>query len=270
MDAGLKEATHMRPVRYSPEEWQLRLELAACYRLTDWMGWTELIYNHITARIPGTSAGTEPSSSEKPQFLINPFGLHYSEVTASNLLKIDIEGNKLEESPHPILLAGFIIHSAIHAAREDAHCIMHTHTTAGMAVSCKQDGLRADNFYSVMLDGKVAYHDFEGVTTDSGEQARIVASLGNSNQLIFRNHGLLSIGSSVPDMFFAHWRLNRACEIQLATDTLAGPVQAISPEVIAATPARMRTASKVGNQGNPNMVFQAMLRKAGIRYIDLV
>ncbi len=262
MDAGLKEATQMRPARYSAEEWQLRLELAACYRLTDWMGWTELIYNHITARVPDTGPDKH--------FLINPFGLHYSEVTASNLNKIDIDGNKLDDSPHPILLAGFIIHSAIHAARDDAHCIMHTHTTAGMAVSCKQDGLRADNFYSVMLHGKVAYHDFEGVTTDTGEQARIVASLGNRNQLIFRNHGLLSIGSTVADMFFAHWRLNRACEIQLATDTLAGPVQAVAPEVLATTPARMRGTSKVGNQGGPDMAFQGMLRKAGIRYADLV
>ena len=262
MDAGLKEATQMRPARYSVEEWQLRLELAACYRLTDWMGWTELIYNHITARVPGTGVDKH--------FLINPFGLHYSEVTASNLMKIDLEGNKLEDSPHPILLAGFIIHSAIHAARDDAHCIMHTHTTAGMAVSCKQDGLRADNFYSVMLNGKVAYHDFEGVTTDTGEQARIVASLGNRNQLIFRNHGLLSIGSNVADMFFAHWRLNRACEIQLATDSLTGAVQPVPADVLASTPARMRAASQVGNQGNPAMVFEAMLRKAGIRYAELV
>jgi len=259
MDAGMKEASQMRPSHISAEEWRQRLELAACYRLTDWMGWSELIFNHITARVPGPDK----------HFLINPFGLHYSEVTASNLVKIDLAGNKLDDSPHPVILAGFVIHSAIHAARDNAHCIMHTHTTAGMAVSCKQDGLRHDNFYSVMLKDKVAYHDFEGVTTDLDEQPRMVESLGRRHLLIFRNHGLLAIGRTVPEMFLNHWTLQRACEIQLATDSLAGPVREVAPQVLAATPERMRQANQAGTEGTAAGVFSAMLRKAGIRYEDL-
>ena len=260
MDSGLKQAAALRPAHIPQAEWELRLELASCYRLADATGWSELIYNHITARVPGPET----------HFLINPFGLHYSEVTASNLVKIDVEGNKIDDSPYPIILAGFIIHSAIHAAREDAHCIMHTHTTAGMAVSCKQSGLRADNFYSVMLNGKVAYHDFEGITTSMDEQPRMVASLGRKNLLILRNHGLLTVGPTIADMFMAHWRLNRACEIQLATDTLAGPVQAVAPAVLEATPTRMVPDSKIGTQGTAALVYSGLLRKAGIRYEDIV
>ena len=144
----------------------LRRDLAACYRLFDWMGWTELIFNHITLRLAG-------SAGKDSRYLINPFGLHYSEVTPDNLLDIDLEGNLRQESRYGVNRAGFIIHSAIHGAREDAHCIMHVHTTAGCAVSCKESGLRHDNFYSAMLYGDVAYHDYEGVTTKLDEQPRL-------------------------------------------------------------------------------------------------
>ena len=168
MNAPIRELPQAaRPADISAEEWALRLELAACYRLFAHLGWSEMIFNHITLRVPGA----------EPHFLINPYGLHYSEVTARNLVKIDLAGAVIGESAYPINPAGFVIHSAIHANRPDAHCIIHTHTTAGIAVACKKEGLAFDNFYSAQFWGRVAYHDFEGVTTDLAEQQRLVASL---------------------------------------------------------------------------------------------
>src|SRR4051794_38539817 len=142
-----------RPAEIREEEWQLRLELAACYRLFAHLGWTEMIFNHITLRVPGP----------EPEVLINPYGLHYSEGTARNLVKVDLAGQVLGQSAYPINPAGFVIHAAIHRSRPDAHCIIHTHTTAGIAVACKHEGLAFDNFYSAQFWGRVAYHDFEGV-----------------------------------------------------------------------------------------------------------
>ena len=162
-------------------EQEIRVELAALYRIFDYLGWSEMIYNHITVKIP----------SEENAFLINPYGLHYSEVKASNLVKVDINGKVLDDTPYRANPAGMTIHSAIHAARPDAHCISHTHTTEGMAIACLEEGLRYDNFYSVLLYGQVAYHDFEGITVNPGEKERLVKSLGNKNLLILRNHGLL-------------------------------------------------------------------------------
>ncbi len=260
MDLGIKEASQLRPDKFSDEEWKLRLELAACYRLVDWFGWSELIANHITARVPGP----------EKQFLINPYGLHYCEVTASNLVKINLAGDVLDDSSYPINRAGFVIHSAIHAAREDAHCIMHTHTTAGMAVACKRDGLRNDNFYSLMLSGKVAYHDFEGVTTDLDEQPRLVASLGQRNLLILRNHGLLTISRNVPQMFLAYWTLERACQIQMVSDSMAGENQPVTRSVLEAAPLRNKQSTRPKADDGTPAAFAAMLRKAGIRYDDLV
>ena len=205
----------LQPVPLPPmaaPEWALRVELAAMYRIFDYLGWTELIYNHITARVPGT----------RDQFLINPFGLHYREVTASNLVKIDIHGNKLDDSRHPVNPAGFLIHAAIHAHRPDVHVVMHTHTTAGMAVACSRPGLEVTNFYAAQLHGMVAYHDFEGITVHADEAPRLLASLGDKPLLILRNHGLLSAGSTLPQAFALLWTLQRACEIQLATNSLGG------------------------------------------------
>jgi len=165
----------------------LRIELAGTYRAFAMLGWTELIYNHITARVPGS--GTH--------FLINPFGLHYTEVNASNLVKIDVDANVIGASPYLVNPAGFVVHAAIHRALPDAHCVMHTHTTAGLAVACSQTGLDNTNFYSAQLYGMVAYHDFEGVTVRADEGARIVADLGDKRLMILRNHGLLSIGSTI-------------------------------------------------------------------------
>ena len=198
---------------FGQAEWDARVELAACYRIFDYLGWTELIYNHITLRIPGP----------EKHFLINPFGLHYSEVTASNLVKIDLDGNSVGDSDYPVNRAGYVIHSAIHRHRHDAHCIMHTHTTAGMAVACLTDGLARDNFYGAFLP-KVAYHDFQGVTTDTAEQADLVNSLGQANALILRSHGLLSCGETPAKAFSTLWTLERACQVQLASHSMNQPV----------------------------------------------
>lgn len=256
MDLG-KRVLSLKPAGMPTEEWALRLELAACYRAFDWLGWSELIFNHITARVPGPER----------HYLINPYGLWYNEVTATNLVKVDLAGKAVDGSRHPVNIAGFIIHSAIHAAREDAHCVIHTHTTAGSAVSCKKDGLRFDNFYSALLHGQVAYHAFEGVTTDTAEQARLVRSLGDKSVLILRNHGLLALGPSIPEAFTNYWTLQRACEIQCATDAMAGENLPVSPTVLQETPARIRPFRNVARPGG--LPFDGLLRRAGIRLEDL-
>jgi ribulose-5-phosphate 4-epimerase/fuculose-1-phosphate aldolase len=216
-----------------PDEWQARVQLAACYRAFDMLGWTEMIYNHITIRLPeSVSGGATGGASQSPQFLINPFGLHYSEVTASNLLKIDVKGNKLDENPWPVNPAGFTVHAAIHEGLPDAHCVMHTHTTAGVAVACTQGGLKQNNFYSAQLHGLVAYHDFEGITIHADEAPRLLANIGDKPAVILRNHGLLSWGKTLPLAFVRLWTLQRACEIQMAQAAM-GPAIAV-PEAVAA------------------------------------
>ena len=200
----------------------LRVQLAGTYRIFAMLGWTELIYNHITLRIPGPHA----------HFLINPFRLHYTEVTASNLVKIDLDGNLVDPSPHRVNPAGFVVHAAIHRAVPNAHCVMHTHTTAGLAVACSEQGLENTNFYSAQIDGMVAYHDFEGITVRADEGPRLVADLGDKPLIILRNHGLLAVGSTVAQTFARLWTLNRACEIQLASAAL-GRARPIAPEVAA-------------------------------------
>jgi ribulose-5-phosphate 4-epimerase/fuculose-1-phosphate aldolase len=211
-----------------PDEWKTRLELAACYRVFAMLGWTEMIYNHITLRLPDSVTGGAK------QFLINPFGLHYSEVTASNLLKIDLQGNKLDDSPWPVNPAGFTVHSAIHDNVPDAHCVMHTHTTNGLAVACSQGGLAQNNFYSAQLHGMVAYHDFEGITVHAEETPRLLKNLGTKPALILRNHGLLSWGKTLPLAFVRLWTLQRACDVQVAQAAL-GPAIPVSEAVAAKT-----------------------------------
>ncbi len=251
---------HARPATMSEDEWALRLELAACYRLFDVFGWVELIYNHITVRVPGPA--------DKPaQYLINPFGLNYCEVTATNLVKIDVDGNKLDDSQYPVNVAGFVIHSAIHRARPDAHCVMHTHTTAGIAVACKEGGLRTDNFYSAILAGRVGYHDFEGITTGLDEQPRLVANLGSNDVMMLRNHGLLAVGPHVPGAFITLWTLQRACEVQLAADSMSGGNVRIPDHVLRAIPEQNKPfmTGRVGEA-----VFEATLRRYGIGYESIV
>ena len=211
--------------RMHPDEWQARVQLAACYRVFDMLGWTEMIYNHITLRLPESVAGGDK------QFLINPFGLHYSEVTASNLLKIDLKGNKLDDNPWPVNPAGFTVHSAIHENVDGAHCVMHTHTTSGLAVACTKDGLAQNNFYSAQLHDMVAYHDFEGITVHGDECPRLLKNMGNKPVLILRNHGLLSWGPTIALAFVRLWTLQRACDVQLAQSAL-GPAIPV-PEAVA-------------------------------------
>ena len=229
------------------EERALRVQLAACYRVFHLLGWTELIYNHITVRIPGPER----------HFLINPFGLHYSEVKASNLVKIDLEGRVIGDSTWPVNPAGFVLHSAIHQGVDGAHCVMHTHTTAGCAVACSQAGLSMDNFYSAQLHDRVAYHDFEGITVHADEGPRVIRSIGQRPAVILRNHGLLAWGDTLPYTFAVLWTLQRACEIQVAGAAL-GPTVPI-PEAV------QRKASQDALQFDPRRgggrdVFAALVR----------
>jgi len=196
-----------RPARFSPEEWDARVQLAAAYRIFDRMGWTELIYNHISLRVPGESG----------HFLINPFGLHYSEVRASNLVKVDVRGNIVGHSDWPINPAGFTFHGAIHETLPDAHCVMHVHTTPTMAVCCLDEGLSFTNFYAAQLYGKVAYHEFEGITVHLDEGRRILASAGDKPVLLLRNHGPVTVGFNLANAFSLMWLLQRACEVQMAS-----------------------------------------------------
>ena len=205
-----KHTPYPRPQRIGSEEWQARIQLAAAYRIFDHLGWTELIYHHISLRVPG----------EDPHYLINPFGLHYSEVTASNLVKVDLAGHIVGASDWPINPAGITFHGAIHATLPDAHCVMHLHTTATQAVCCLKDGLSFTNFYAAQLYGKVAYHDFEGITVHAEEGARILRSAEGKPVLLLRNHGPVTIGHSLPQALSLMWLVNRACEIQLASSSM--------------------------------------------------
>jgi len=233
----------------SAEEMELRRELAACYRIFADLGWVGLIYNHITVRVPGAD----------DHFLINPYGLMYTEVTASNLVKIDVEGRIIGSQRYPVNPAGFVVHSALHANVPEAKCIMHTHTTAGLAVACKKDGLSFNNFYSAILIGDVAYHPFEGITVHPEEMTRLLKNIGDKRHVILRNHGLLTWGSTIPEAFVRMWTLNRACEIQLATGSIAGEDIELTDEV------RDRSARDAfhnkKDMGTGRDVFEALRRK---------
>ena len=245
--------TAARPVEDLPmteSERKARVELAACYRIFDMLGWVEMIFNHITVRVPGPEL----------RFLINPFGLQYREITASSLVLIDIEGNAVRETQWPVNRAGFVIHSAIHGAIEQAHCVMHTHTTNGVAVSCLKDGLSSDNFYGAMLHGRVAYHELQGVTVDMTERDSIVRDLGDKHVMILRNHGLLSWGANVAEAYLRLWTLQRACEVQLAT-AAAGEVHRVRPEVFEQT---VRESS-IAEKRTCDDVFAAMQRLVDAR-----
>jgi ribulose-5-phosphate 4-epimerase/fuculose-1-phosphate aldolase len=254
----LTAAEALRPEDTSPAEWRARVELAACYRVFAALGWTELVFNHITLRVPGSP----------PAFLINPFGLNYDEVTAANLIKIGHDGAPLQETPHAVNRAGFVIHSAVHAHRPDAHCVMHTHTTAGMAVACKAGGLQHDDFYGAELFGDVAYHDFEGITVRDDEGPRLVASLGDKRVLILRNHGMLVVGSDVFNAFRWMWTLQRACEVQVAADSVSGPNVGLSDAV-------RRASAQDAHDFEPRdrlerLLFTSVLRRARVEAAALL
>ena len=239
-----------------PDEQQARLQLAACYRVFAMLGWTEMIYNHITVRLPASVTGAAR------QFLINPFGLHYSEVTASNLVKIDLQGHVLDGSTYRVNPAGFVVHAAIHDALGSAHCVMHTHTTAGIAVACLQGGLQQTNFYSAQLHGMVAYHNFEGITIHADEAPRLLQSIGNKPAVILRNHGLLAWGQTLPQTFAILWTLQRACEIQLATLSMGAAIPV--SDLVA------QRCTRDALQFNPNLGAGRDLFDALVRQVDRV
>ena len=223
-----------------------RVQLAGCYRIFHMLGWTELIFNHITLRVPGPER----------IFLINPFGLHYSEVTASNLVAIDIDGVPVRETVHPINRAGFVTHSAIHGHLDGAHCVMHTHTTTGMAVACLKEGLSHDSFYGAQLHGAVAYHDFEGVTVNPEERQRMLADIGRKKAVILRNHGLLSWGADIPEAFMWLWWLQRACDIQIGA-AAAGTMNPIQTQALAQCVREAGPAERVLCE----LVYAALVRR---------
>ena len=233
------------------QEWELRLKLAATYRIFDYLGWTSIIFNHITTRIPGP----------EHNFLINPFGLRYDEVTASNLVKVDAHGKKVRGSNYEewdINQAGFTIHSAIHNKIEDALCIMHTHTPAGLAVACKTDGLSNTNIYSSMIYDRISYHDFEGVALRDDEQERLVNSIGSNPLLILRNHGLLSTGRTIEEAFVRLWTLQMACETQVLTESMLGPNIEVTREATAFNMKEVRLFNDAPRKSDKS--FDALLR----------
>jgi ribulose-5-phosphate 4-epimerase/fuculose-1-phosphate aldolase len=189
----------------SAEEWQTRVDLAAAYRLVALYGWDDLIFTHISARVPGP----------EHHFLLNPYGMMFEEVTASSLVKVDLAGNKAMESPYFVNPAGFTIHSAVHAAREDALCVMHLHTDYGIAVSAQKDGLLPVSQQAMLARASLAYHDYEGLALNEDEKPRLVADLGDKQQMILRNHGLLTVGRTTGEAFLAMFLLERACKIQI-------------------------------------------------------
>ena len=233
-------------------EWVLRRQLAAAYRLIDHFGWTELIYGHLTARVPG----------EAPHFLINPYGLNYDEVTASNLVKIDLDGRIVEPSQHPVNYAGFVIHSAVHMAHAERHkVVMHTHTRAGMAVCALKDGLLPVSMVSTAFHGKLSYHDYEGPSLDLDERERLLANLGNNQAMMLRNHGLLTTGRSVPEAFLRLYRLERACQIQLDA-AAAGTLNVLGDNLAAKSGADMDRFSEMESAvGIGDLEFAALVRK---------
>jgi ribulose-5-phosphate 4-epimerase/fuculose-1-phosphate aldolase len=254
MEAAARTGAQQVPM--TDAERQARVRLAACYRVFDHLGWTESIFNHITLRVPGPET----------VFLINPFGLNYNEVTASNLVAVDLQGRPVRPTEHPVNLAGFVTHSAIHGHVPAAHCVMHTHTTTGCAVACLAQGLSHDSFYGAQLQGRVAYHDFEGVTVNTDEQQRMLASIGEQRVVILRNHGLLTWGETLEEAFMWLWLLQRACDIQIAAAP-AGRMGQLSAKVLAQT--RLEVAAQ-----QPlvcKAAFDALVRKvdaSGAAYRD--
>jgi ribulose-5-phosphate 4-epimerase/fuculose-1-phosphate aldolase len=233
--------------RVSAEEWAVRTDLAACYRLVAHFGWDDLIFTHISARVPGTH-----------DFLINPYGLMFDEVTASNLVRVDLEGNKTLESPYEINPAGYTIHSAIHAAREDAGCVLHLHTMEGVAVSAQKDGLLPISQQATFIMLSLSYHDYEGLAMNPDEKPRLQSDLGDTRHMILRNHGLLTVARSVPDAFMQMFSLQRACEIQLLAQGNGAELVHIPQQVIDTVPEYSRLVTRGAGTG---LVWPALLRK---------
>lgn len=219
---------------FSPEEWALRVDLAAAYRLVALFGWDDLVFTHISARLP----------DRHDEFLINPYGLMFDEITASSLVKIDMNGNKLEDSPFPVNPAGFTIHSAVHAARPDAQCVLHTHTLNGVAVSAQRGGVLPISQHSIFVLSSLGYHDYEGVALRDEEKPRLVQDLGTNNYLMLRNHGLLTVGRSVAEAFQAMYFFEAVCSIQVRAQAGGGELIKIDPAIIATAHEQARQATK--------------------------
>lgn len=232
----------------STEEWAVRTDLAACYRLVAHYGWDDLVFTHITARVPGP----------EHHFLINPYGMMFEEISASSLVKIDLSGNKVLPSPHEINPAGFTIHSAIHAAREDAQCVIHLHTDCGVAVSAQRDGLLPISQISLFPLSSLGYHDYEGVALRDDEKPRLVADLGDRSVMILRNHGTLAVGPTVADAFLQIYALERACRAQILAQSGGVPLVKVSDAILAGVKEMAEKATRgLGGQ----IAWPALLRK---------
>ena len=232
----------------SPEEWQLRCDLAACYRLVALYGWSDLVFTHISARIPGP----------EHHFLINPYGLMFDEITASSLVKVDMQCNKLIESPYPVNPAGFVIHSSVHAAREDVQCVLHTHTRAGVAVSAQKNGVLPISQQSTFVLASLAYHGYEGVAFRDEEKPRLQADLGQANFLMLRNHGLLTCGKTIADAFLAMYTFEAACKIQIDAQAGGGELTQVHPQILTGVAQAMKV--QTGGLGGA-FVWPSLIRK---------
>jgi ribulose-5-phosphate 4-epimerase/fuculose-1-phosphate aldolase len=220
--------------KVSTEEWAARVDLAAAYRLVSLYKWEDLVFTHISLRVPGA----------EDEFLINPYGVFFDEITASSLVKIDLKGQKVDDSPFEVNPAGFVIHSAIHAARHDAKCVLHTHTLNGVAVSAQRGGLLPISQHSMFSLGSLAYHDFEGPALNDDEKPRLVADLGDRTSLILRNHGLLTVGETVADAWVAMYYLEASCAIQVRAQA-GGELISVPQEILAQAVSRQRQGARV-------------------------
>jgi ribulose-5-phosphate 4-epimerase/fuculose-1-phosphate aldolase len=234
----------------SAEEWQLRVDLAACYRAVALYGWDDLVFTHISARIPGP----------EHHFLINPYGLMFEEMTASSLVKVDMECRPLHDTPYPVNPAGFVIHSAIHAAREDVVCVLHTHTAAGVAVAAQKNGLLPISQQASVALMSLSYHDYEGIAVRDDEKARLQQDLGSSTCFILRNHGLLTVGRTVADAFLAMFTLERACQIQVLAQAGGAELLTVSPEVLSGVRHAVQVQA-VNKTSSGMLAWPALLRK---------
>jgi ribulose-5-phosphate 4-epimerase/fuculose-1-phosphate aldolase len=232
----------------SPQEWETRVDLAACYRLVAHFGWSDLVFTHITARIPGAEG----------QFLINPYGMMFDEVTASSLVKIDRSGNKLDNSPFPVNPAGFLIHSAVHSVRHDVQCVLHVHSLNGVAVSAQREGVLPLSQQSMFVLSSIAYHEYEGVALHDEEKSRLIADLGSKSFLMLRNHGLLTVGATIADAFLAMYIFEAACTIQVRA--LAGNKELVSIDSALVRTAQEQSRVVTGSLGG-RLAWPGLLRK---------
>ena len=234
------------------EEWQLRCDLAACYRLVALYGWSDLVFTHISAKLP------ESVSGDAHHFLINPYGLMFDEITASSLVKVDDKCNKVIASSFPVNPAGFVIHSAVHEARPDALCVMHTHTRAGVAVSAQAGGVLPISQQSTFVLGSLAYHAYEGVAFRDDEKPRLQADLGHANFLMLRNHGLLVVGKSIADAFLSMYTFENTCRIQIDAQSGGGELTQVNPLIVKGVAEAMRV--QTGGMGGA-FVWPSLIRK---------